>query len=180
MRIRIDILPSLVTLGNLVCGFAAIGVATYARLGPEHLGAWRGVDAFAVAGGLILLAMVFDAVDGQIARRANLISEFGGQLDSICDMVSFGIAPAYVVFLEAIRCDLFQKDRYAWVCATLYVICAALRLARFNVETAPESEKRRYFRGLPTPAAAGVVACLTMLSSGPRGVSLWPAALTPS
>lgn len=176
----IGVLPSLVTLGNLICGFAAIGLATVAQI---HKGKMemllQGVDPFAIAGGLIFGAMIFDALDGKIARMANLTSEFGAQLDSLCDIVSFGVAPAYLVFLEAISKDLFRHSRYAWVCAVLYIICAALRLARFNVETEPDEEAHRYFRGLPTPAAAGVIAGLALVDASGQLPGHWAAKVMP-
>ncbi|MFH1731861.1 MAG: CDP-diacylglycerol--serine O-phosphatidyltransferase [Planctomycetota bacterium] len=177
---RVGVLPSLVTLGNLICGFAAIGLATVAQIRPVKMATLlKDVDPFTIAGVLIFSAMIFDALDGKIARMANLTSEFGAQLDSLCDIVSFGVAPAYLVFLEAVSKDLFQHSRYAWVCAVLYIICAALRLARFNVETEPDEESHRYFRGLPTPAAAGVIAGLALLDASGQVPGHWAAKVMP-
>jgi len=181
MRIKVGVLPALVTLGNLMCGFAAIGVTAQAQL---H---WRagtpdptaGFKSFALAGSLVLLAMLFDALDGKIARMANQSTEFGGQLDSLCDMVSFGVAPAYIVFLEATSRTLFRDYRYAWVCAVLYAICAALRLARFNVEKDSDEERHKYFHGLPTPAAAGIVASLAIFEWKSPQEALWAARTMP-
>jgi CDP-diacylglycerol--serine O-phosphatidyltransferase len=176
----IGVLPSLVTLGNLICGFAAIGLATVAQIHTEKMiTILKGVDPFAISGALIFGAMIFDALDGKIARMANQTSEFGAQLDSLCDMVSFGVAPAYLVFLEAVGKDLFRHSRYAWVCALLYVICAALRLARFNVETEPDEESHRYFSGLPTPAAAGVIAGLAVVDANLPCSGQWAAKAMP-
>ena len=176
----IGVLPSLVTLGNLICGFAAIGLATASQVRIKQMETLlKGADPFAIAGALIFAAMIFDALDGKIARMANLTSEFGAQLDSLCDMVSFGVAPAYLVFLEAVSKDLFRHSRYAWVCAVLYIICAALRLARFNVETEPDEEAHRYFRGLPTPAAAGVIAGLALLDASGQVPGNWAAKVMP-
>ncbi|MFO7897816.1 MAG: CDP-diacylglycerol--serine O-phosphatidyltransferase [Planctomycetota bacterium] len=179
MKSRIWILPALVTLANLVCGFAAIGVATYGEINLEETLDWRGLDAFALAALFILAGLMFDALDGTIARMANLTSEFGAQLDSLCDMISFGVAPAYLVFLQALNKELFQHDRYAWVCAALYILCAALRLARFNVQTGPETDDHRVFHGLPAPAAAGVIAAMILLDSSLRQALSWPASLMP-
>ncbi|MFW6157821.1 MAG: CDP-diacylglycerol--serine O-phosphatidyltransferase [Planctomycetota bacterium] len=179
MKSRIWILPSLVTLANLVCGFAAIGIATYSEINLEKALDWRGLDAFALAALFILAGLVFDALDGTIARMANLTSPFGAQLDSLCDMISFGLAPAYLVFLEALNKGLFQHDRYAWVCAALYILCSALRLARFNVQTGAETDDHRVFHGLPAPAAAGVLAAMILLDSSLRQTLSWPAALLP-
>ena len=182
MKVKIGILPSLVTLGNLICGFAAIGVAAKAQLffraeaNPD-----RAFEFFAYAGVLILAAMIFDALDGRIARMTNLTSEFGAQLDSLCDMVSFGIAPAYIVFLIASSYQLFGHPRYAWVCPLFYSICVALRLARFNCETKPEEESHRYFKGLPSPAAAGVIAALAIFAYAAefKGAASWANTIMP-
>ncbi len=182
MRIRVGVLPSLVTLGNLVCGFGAICVTAKAHIywGAAVPDPLRGYKVFAVAGSLILLAMIFDVLDGRIARMANLTSEFGAQLDSLCDMVTFGVAPAYLVFLEASsRTEIFRHPRYAWGCAALYVICAALRLARFNVETKPDEDSHLYFRGLPSPAAAGVIASLAIFDWRSREEADWAARAMP-
>jgi CDP-diacylglycerol---serine O-phosphatidyltransferase len=163
MKVKIGILPSLVTLGNLICGFAAIGVAAKAQLFfRAEADPGRASAFFAYAGMLILAAMIFDALDGRVARMTNLTSEFGAQLDSLCDMVSFGIAPAYIVFLTASSYQLFGHPRYAWVCPLFYSICVALRLARFNCETEAEEESHHYFKGLPSPAAAGVIAAMAI------------------
>ena len=176
----IGVLPSLVTLGNLICGFAAIGLATVAQIHTDKMiTILKGVDPFAIAGGLIFGAMIFDALDGKIARMANQTSEFGAQLDSLCDIVSFGVAPAYLVFLEAVNKDIFKHSRYAWLCAVLYIICAALRLARFNVETEPDEESHLSFRGLPTPAAAGVIAGLAMVDANVPWATPWAALVMP-
>lgn len=182
MRIRINILPAIVTLGNLICGFAAIGVAAGAQL------AWKGAEpdpakglgAFALAGSLILLAMLFDALDGQIARITNVATGFGAQLDSLCDMVSFGIAPACIILLEASsRSSLFEHPKYAWVCAALFAVCAALRLARFNVETSPGETAHVCFNGLPTPAAAAVIASLAIFDRTVQDKALSPVRIMP-
>jgi CDP-diacylglycerol--serine O-phosphatidyltransferase len=164
MKTQVAVLPSLFTLGNLMCGFAAIGVSARAQL------YWRAAQpepgkagaAFALAGGLVILAMALDGLDGIVARVANQTSAFGAELDSLCDMVSFGIAPGYIVFLEASSRNLFGHYWYAWVCAALYAVCTALRLARFNVETEPKSTPLGHFLGLPSPAAAGVIAGLAI------------------
>lgn len=155
------VLPTLMTLGNAFCGFAAITYA--AKVGP---------DAAEAAGGHLLtaavyiyLAMVFDALDGRVARWANQTSEFGAQLDSLCDAVSFGCAPAFLMlqfaeyssgFHARVQWNLFHP-RVLWVIGALYVVCALLRLARFNVET-DEDDSHNFFSGLPSPAAAGAVA----------------------
>jgi len=143
---RIGVLPSLLTLGNLLCGFGAIAYAS--------------VDKYSEAGWLILIAMIFDALDGRIARMANLTSKFGAELDSLADIVTFGVAPA--VLAKVISAQ-HLGPRLLWPMCALYLACAALRLARFNVETRPDPKAHMQFRGLPTPAAGGFVAALVIL-----------------
>jgi len=163
---NIAVLPSLVTLGNAVCGFVAVGI----MLKAPHLSMAEGADntgalaAITMAGFLILLAMVFDALDGRIARFTRSTSDFGGQLDSLCDAVSFGAAPAllaYRLFVDTINNPVFH--RLAILMAAVYACCAILRLARFNVENVHDEEAHLWFRGLPSPAAAGAVAGLVIL-----------------
>ena len=144
---KIAIIPSLLTLDNMFCGFTAVAEAAD---GNFRNAAW-----------LILLAMVFDALDGKVARMTDVTTDFGGQLDSLSDMVTFGVAPAFLMIRMGIEKDF---PAYAiWVIGTAFVTCVALRLARFNVETGPEEEQHAYFKGLPSPAAAGFVASLVTL-----------------
>lgn len=152
------VLPTLLTLGNAVCGFGAI---TYAArgTGPDAAG------PLFVAACLIFLAMVCDALDGSTARWANQTSEFGAQLDSLCDAISFGVAPAFLMLQYSL--PFGYHPRLLWLVAALYVVCAVLRLARFNVEPdEPESPKK--FKGLPSPAAAGTVASFPLMVHGLR------------
>ncbi len=104
---------------------------------------------------LIFLAMVFDALDGQVARLSRTSSEFGAQLDSLCDLVSFGVAPA---FLLVKMCPDFTAvhNEPVWVLAATFAVCVALRLARYNVET-DEDDDHRTFSGLPSPAGGAAV-----------------------
>jgi CDP-diacylglycerol--serine O-phosphatidyltransferase len=164
----VAILPSLFTLGNLLCGFAAIN---FASLGKD---VWD--KPFILAGYLIFVAMVFDMFDGFVARLTRSTSDFGAELDSLADVVSFGIAPA---FLAVRLMGVLQQNpsptgqdylplpgpfsdqaelRLFWVIAGIYVSCTALRLARFNVTTQADVMSHMYFRGLPSPAAAAIVA----------------------
>jgi len=145
---KIAVLPSLLTLGNLVCGFHAIRYAADSQFVPA---AW-----------MVLLAMVFDALDGKVARLTKVSSRFGAELDSLADVVSFGIAPAFLIAMLAVSVQS-EHQRLVWLCSMVYCVCAALRLARFNVETTLEAESHRYFRGLPSPAAAGQVVSLVVL-----------------
>ena len=154
-----SVLPTLLTLGNAACGFGAITFA--AKVGPEtDVG-----NEFFIAALLIFLAMVFDMLDGSAARWTKQTSEFGAQLDSLCDALSFGVAPAFLM-LQFTRHDhsfggqlslpFDYHPRLLWVIGVLFVVCALLRLARFNVET-EEDDSHEYFSGLPSPAAAGTV-----------------------
>ncbi|MDD3470025.1 MAG: CDP-diacylglycerol--serine O-phosphatidyltransferase [Thermoguttaceae bacterium] len=159
-NIPVGILPTLFTLGNIVCGFFAIVIAS--RVGrplstdvplDQLLADFRNVQ---MAGWLIFAAMVFDALDGHIARLTKSTTDFGAQLDSLCDVVSFGVAPG---FLLVKMCPNFtiEHTRSAWVIAAFIASCAAMRLARFNVEIG-ENDDHSTFSGLPSPAAAGSIA----------------------
>ncbi len=148
------LLPTLITLGNGVCGMVAIfKIGTGMVTGREiyfHQAAW-----------LILAAMIFDALDGFAARMTNTASPFGAQLDSLCDLVTFGVAPAFLVFAMTRKHGEFPdfvRDRLVPAVCVLYAMCALIRLARFTVETAPDESSHREFAGLPSPAAAGVLA----------------------
>jgi len=134
----IVLLPSLLTTGNLFCGFFALLLTVEGR--------------FTEAALAIFVAMVMDLLDGRVARLMKATSQFGVEFDSLADVVSFCVAPAFLVYSFALK-DL---SRPAWFGAFLFVICGALRLARFNVQTG--TVDRRFFIGLSTPAAAGVIA----------------------
>ncbi|MAX35858.1 CDP-diacylglycerol--serine O-phosphatidyltransferase [Gimesia sp.] len=180
-RKLIAVLPTLLTLGNAACGFGAITYA--AKVGPEYLGqaansggltrmlgtspglfnSFENQHLF-VAAVLIFVAMLFDALDGSAARWANQTSEFGAQLDSLCDAISFGIAPAFLM-LQMVQFRTQYHPRLLWVIALLFAVCTILRLARFNVET-DEEDTHEGFSGLPSPAAAGVVASFPIAMRG--------------
>jgi CDP-diacylglycerol--serine O-phosphatidyltransferase len=165
---HITILPSLVTILNGVCGFAAIVFASKgATLG---LGLY---SYFAMSGYMILLAMIADMLDGRLARMHQSTSSFGGQLDSLCDIISFGVAPAFLMLkvfeyklsgFEGINpaTETFL-ERFIWAAAAGYISCAAIRLARFNVENEEDESAHMSFVGLPSPAAAGVIVSLVIL-----------------
>jgi CDP-diacylglycerol--serine O-phosphatidyltransferase len=167
---KIAIIPTLLTLGNAVCGFASIAYAS--KIG--HAEALPKSEAyFALSGWLIVAAMVFDALDGYVARRTRSTSEFGMQLDSLCDAISFGVAPAFLVLRLGPGWSAAPHLHQALaVIAALYLVCTILRLARFNVEAAAEPGGSKRFRGLPSPGAAGCVAALAIL----RGemIQRWP------
>jgi CDP-diacylglycerol--serine O-phosphatidyltransferase len=156
------ILPTMFTLGNLVCGFFAIVIASRVPTptkSPEGIVQTLASDPTncMYSAWLIFLAMVFDALDGYIARLAKSASEFGAELDSLCDMVSFGVAPAFLLVKMCPEFSYVFRKEAAWVIAASFAVCASLRLARFNVETSDEDDHLS-FHGLPSPAAAASVA----------------------
>ncbi len=140
---RIYLLPNLFTTGNLFCGFYGLVSAIQGD--------------FFKAAVAILVAMIFDILDGRVARYTGSTSRFGIEYDSLCDLVSFGVAPAILVYTFALQ----TYGRYGWLAAFLYVACAALRLAKFNVQAVKESS---YFTGLPSPGAAGLMASTVLFS----------------
>ena len=159
---RIPILPTLVTLGNAFCGFLAIGYILKAQANPEQFGQHIGW-----AGWMILIAMIFDALDGKVARMSCKTSNFGAELDSLCDVISFGVAPALIVKALAMQQDYLEP--VGWATSILFMMCATLRLARFNVETEPDEASHLYFKGLPTPGAAAFIAAMTIMFYELRG-----------
>lgn len=168
---QVPVLPSLVTLGNVFFGFLAIAkVADALRQSDPGAPFAAVVTLFETASILIFVAMVFDALDGRIARMTGQTTPFGAQLDSMADMVTFGTAPAFLAKVlidwhaqaDANRILPWHPKLY-YGAAAIYVLCAAMRLARFNVETGPQEEDHTAFRGLPSPAAAAVVASLVAL-----------------
>jgi CDP-diacylglycerol--serine O-phosphatidyltransferase len=168
----ITILPSLFTILNGVFGFTAI---IFAGKGSGMLSAesqipfftFGSTTYFAMSGYMILIAMIADMLDGRIARRVQSTSSFGGQLDSLCDIISFGVAPAFLMlnvleyeFASIGLADESLLQRFIWLTAATYISCAAIRLARFNVENEEDESAHMSFMGLPTPAAAGVIVSL--------------------
>lgn len=152
-------LPTLLTLGNAACGFGSIAiVAQVAKVGVET--DWS--DQMFVAALLILAAMLFDMLDGQVARWTKQTSQLGAQLDSLCDVISFAVAPP-LLMLAFTKSHAFYLPRLFWVIGVLYVLCAVLRLARFNLETG-DDDSHRSFTGLPSPAAAGTIASMVILT----------------
>ncbi len=140
----IYLLPNLITTAALFAGFYGIVAATQGKF-----------DQASVA---IFIAMILDALDGRVARMTNTQSEFGAEYDSLADMGSFGLAPALIMFewsLSSLADVSFTFGKLGWLAAFLYVASAALRLARFNVKAS--NTDKRYFQGLPSPAAAAVV-----------------------
>ena len=156
-RKGIYILPNLVTLAALFGGFYSIVMAMNGRFDMAAIG--------------VFCAMVLDSLDGRVARMTNTQSAFGEQMDSLSDMVSFGAAPALISYEWALR----GLGRWGWIAAFVYCACAALRLARFNVNTGVVD--KRYFQGLPSPAAAAILAGFILLMNeiGFKGPDVaWP------
>jgi CDP-diacylglycerol--serine O-phosphatidyltransferase len=149
------VLPTMLTLGNAVCGFGAITFAAKVDLVTRTGWGKSDSECLFIAAVLVFLAMVFDMLDGRAARWAKQTSEFGAQLDSLCDAISFGAAPAMILIKFSESSNDFHP-RILWGIAVLFVLCAILRLARFNVET-DEEDSHEFFSGLPSPAAAGTV-----------------------
>lgn len=143
LRKGVYLIPSLFTAGNLMCGFFSI-IATF-----------RG--EYVNAALLILLANVFDGVDGYVARLTRTTSQFGVEFDSLADVVAFGVAPAILVYFWA----LVPWDNWGWLAAATYVVCGAARLSRFNVQA--QGPAKNYFVGLPIPAAAQMITSSVIL-----------------
>lgn len=140
----IYLLPNLITTAALFAGFYGIVAATQGKFGQASIA--------------IFIAMILDALDGRVARMTNTQSEFGAEYDSLADMGSFGLAPALIMYewsLSSLVDVSFTFGKLGWLAAFIYVASAALRLARFNTKVG--SSDKRYFQGLPSPAAAAVV-----------------------
>ncbi len=190
--IGISLLPAAATLGNLLCGFLAVFCCLLAMRaeysGQAHVfHRLEQVFPTHIAAGayLIVLAMIFDALDGRLARLTRRTSEFGAQLDSLSDIVSFGVAPAalFVTLLlrPALGEPINQPDASRWqirigmACALVYLSCAAIRLARYNAENVKTESSQHRFSGLPSPGAAAAVVALLALHEELRqtGYALW-------
>lgn len=155
---KIYLLPNLMTAGNLFCGFAAVlRIIEGALLAAEDKPA--GV-LFHEAIAFILGACVFDLLDGRLARLGGHESAFGREFDSLADVVSFGVAPALLVYQIVLR----DFERTGWLIAFFFLLCGGLRLARFNCTSQMAGDKAdKDFQGFPIPAAAGLIASLTLL-----------------
>jgi CDP-diacylglycerol--serine O-phosphatidyltransferase len=176
---KIYLLPNLMTAGNLFCGFAAVLRIMEASLLNTEIALASGKYHEAIA--FILGACVFDLLDGRVARLGGLESPFGREFDSLADVVSFGVAPALLVYEIVLR----DFERTGWFIAFFYLLCGVLRLARFNCiasePAAPGASKD--FQGFPIPAAAGLIASLTLfmlwMDEGQREIGPWKFALPP-
>jgi CDP-diacylglycerol--serine O-phosphatidyltransferase len=165
-------LPTLFTAGNIFLGFIAIVRSIQGALfgASGHLGA---NPDFEVAAKAIGVAVVLDGLDGRIARLTNTTSDFGREMDSLADVITFGIAPAVLAYTWGVQFvtpgGLLNDHRAGYFLAFLYLLCGAARLARFNVQTHPVPKNpgradRKYFVGLPIPAAAGMVAAIVYVT----------------
>ncbi|HXG48640.1 MAG TPA: CDP-diacylglycerol--serine O-phosphatidyltransferase [Methylomirabilota bacterium] len=157
-QLKIYFLPNLMTGANLFCGFVALTKIVQADISQEH---YRDIR---VALFFILLACIFDLLDGRVARMGGSESPFGREFDSLADIISFGVAPAFLVHRIVLKDVFVAHPEIGWFIASIYLLCGAFRLARFNclaaeAKTGGGSE----FLGFPIPAAAGLVASLTLL-----------------
>lgn len=161
-KIKIYFLPNLLTAGNLFCGFVALTKIVEADLSSGKFGDIKLALAF------ILLACIFDLFDGRVARMVGVESPFGREFDSLADLISFGAAPAFLVHRIVLH-DVFTSPQFdhpeiGWFIASIYLLCGAFRLARFNCLAAQAgSGGGKEFLGFPIPSAAGLVASLTLM-----------------
>jgi CDP-diacylglycerol---serine O-phosphatidyltransferase len=158
-KLKIYFLPNLLTAGNLFCGFVALTKIVDADPFADNYFIQIKFALF-----FILLACIFDLLDGRVARMGGNESSFGREFDSLADLVSFGVAPAFLV-QRVVLADVFgQYRQISWFIASIYLLCGAFRLARFNCLAAlPNSTVNKDFLGFPIPSAAGLVASLTLL-----------------
>lgn len=161
-KLKIYFLPNLFTAANLFCGFVALTYIVGVDLGADV--AHPDYKKIKIALAFILLACIFDLFDGRIARMMGVESPFGREFDSLADLVSFGVAPAFLVHRVVLR-DVFDNHpEFGWFISSAYLLAGAFRLARFNcLATMAGSGGGKEFLGFPIPAAAGLVASLTML-----------------
>jgi CDP-diacylglycerol--serine O-phosphatidyltransferase len=156
-KLKIYFLPNLLTAANLFCGFVALTKIVEANI-PSDLG----YQQVKVALGFILLACIFDLFDGRVARMGGVESPFGREFDSLADLISFGAAPAFLVHRVVLKDVMPTHPEFGWFIASIYLLCGAFRLARFNCLTAMRAEHSKEFLGFPIPSAAGLVASLTL------------------
>lgn len=178
---RIYLLPNLMTAGNLLCGFAAVLRVLEGAL-LQNSSPDAAADLFRTAIWFILAAFIFDTLDGRVARMSGQESPFGREFDSLADIVSFGVAPAIMVYRIVLQ-DF--EPRAARTVACLYLVCGALRLARFNCISASKGTGAadKDFKGFPIPAAAGLIASLTLFmlwwAEGEHQLGRWKLVLPP-
>jgi CDP-diacylglycerol--serine O-phosphatidyltransferase len=159
-RIKIYFLPNLMTGGNLFCGFVALTYIVQAKKADLEAGNYLDIR---IALFFILLACIFDLLDGRVARMGGAESPFGREFDSLADIVSFGVAPAFLVYRIVLKDVFAVHQEIGWFIASIYLLCGAFRLARFNCLAAQAgSGGGKEFLGFPIPAAAGLVVSLTL------------------
>jgi CDP-diacylglycerol--serine O-phosphatidyltransferase len=157
-KLKIYFLPNLLTAGNLFCGFVALTKIVEADIPSGDF------SQIKIALGFILLACIFDLFDGRVARMGGVESPFGREFDSLADLVSFGVAPAFLVHRVVLHDVFVGHPERGWFIASIYLLCGAFRLARFNCLAAMSgSGGGKEFLGFPIPSAAGLVASLTLL-----------------
>ncbi len=155
-KLKIYFLPNLLTAANLFCGFVALTKIVEANVAGGDF------QQIKVALGFILLACIFDLFDGRVARMGGVESPFGREFDSLADLISFGAAPAFLVHRVVLK-DVFEgHPEWGWFIASIYLLCGAFRLARFNCVSAMPHAHSKDFQGFPIPSAAGLVASLTL------------------
>ncbi len=155
-KLKIYFLPNLLTAANLFCGFVALTKIVEANISGGDF------QQIKVALAFILLACIFDLFDGRVARMGGVESPFGREFDSLADLISFGAAPAFLVHRVVLK-DVFQgHPEWGWFIASVYLLCGAFRLARFNCLSAMQGTSPKDFLGFPIPSAAGLVASLTL------------------
>lgn len=177
------VLPSAFTAGNIAIGYYAM-VQSIRGMSAQDPAAF---DRAALA---IIFAMFFDALDGRIARMTNTESSFGRELDSLADVITFGVAPSFLAYLWGVK-EIWSSPypdvearlmRFGLVICFLFLICGACRLARFNISVNPKPKNpgrpgRKYFVGMPIPAGAGVIAAVVHFESGSPIHSMWLSAV---
>ena len=155
-KLKIYFLPNLLTAANLFCGFVALTKIVEANVASGDF------QQIKVALAFILLACIFDLFDGRVARMGGVESPFGREFDSLADLISFGAAPAFLVHRVVLK-DVFEgHPEWGWFIASVYLLCGAFRLARFNCVSAMPHAPSKDFQGFPIPSAAGLVASLTL------------------
>jgi len=160
-KLKIYFLPNLLTAGNLFCGFVALTKIVEAGLAPDDPDRFHPIK---VALGFILLACIFDLFDGRVARMGGVESPFGREFDSLADLISFGAAPAFLVHRVVLRDVFVGHPELGWFISSIYLLCGAFRLARFNcLSAASNGTANKDFLGFPIPSAAGLVSSLTLL-----------------
>jgi CDP-diacylglycerol--serine O-phosphatidyltransferase len=155
-KLKIYFLPNLLTAANLFCGFVALTKIVEANISEGDF------TQVKVALWFILLACIFDLLDGRVARMGGVESPFGREFDSLADLISFGVAPAFLVHRVVLKDVVPGHPEFGWFISSVYLLCGAFRLARFNCLTMMRGNESKDFLGFPIPSAAGLVASLTL------------------